>query len=148
MLTVNLITIGKLKEKYLQQAIAEYAKRLTAFCKFNIIELPESKTDNIEEEGALILAKLPRGYTIAMAIDGNSLSSPQLAKKFAAVAQTSSTLNILIGGSNGLSDKVLQSADYRLSVSAMTFPHQLFRLIITEQIYRAFAINNGSKYHK
>ncbi len=160
MLKIDLITVGKLKEDYLTKACNEYAKRLSAYSKLNIIELPESKLPQdpspsqieecIENEGQAILAKIPtQTYVISMCIEGEMLSSPQLAQKLSAAAvQGASRIAFIIGGSWGLSDKVKQSSQLRLSMSRMTFPHQLARVMVLEQLYRACSINNNSKYHK
>ena len=160
MLTVNIICIGNLKEKYWRDACAEYAKRLGGFCKFSITEvnesrLPKSYSDAdiakvIESEGDRILEKIPSGsFVIAMCIEGKELSSPQLASKFGQIAVGGrSRVDFVIGGSYGLSEAVKKRADLRLSMSPMTFPHQLARVMLCEQIYRAFSINADTKYHK
>ncbi len=161
MLTVNVICIGKLKEKYLRLACEEYQKRLSGFCKLNILELPEYKLPaepsqsqidkGIFEEGKSILEKLRPGvsYQIPLCIEGKLLSSEQLAKRLSEIALNGkSEVNFIIGGSFGLSPEVKQKADLKLSMSPMTFPHQLARVMILEQIYRAFQINQNGKYHK
>lgn len=160
MLTVTVICIGKLKEKYLRDACGEYEKRLGAFCKLNIVELSECKLpDNpspseiqrcIEKEGELILAKLPKdSFVIPLCIEGRPYSSPALAseiEKLAVFGQ--SGLTFVIGGSYGLSDEVKALGKIKLSMSEMTFPHQLARVMLLEQIYRCFQININGKYHK
>lgn len=161
MLRVNIICIGKIKEKYFTDAIAEYAKRLGAFCRFEVIELPEerikSNTPNraqidevIAAEGKRILQKIaPQDYVAAMCIEGKLLSSEALAQTLENVAVIGkSTVDFIIGGSYGLSGEVKRRADLQLSMSRMTFPHQLARVILSEQIYRAFEIANNGKYHK
>ena len=161
MLRVNLICIGRIKEKYYTDAISEYSKRLSAFCKFQIIELPEerirSNTPNasqidevLEAEGKRMLQKIsPSDYVIAMCIEGKLLSSEELAKKLDEVALGGkSAVDFIIGGSYGLCAEVKSRADLRLSMSRMTFPHQLARVILSEQIYRAFEISTNGKYHK
>lgn len=160
MLRVNVICVGKLKEKYLKDAVAEYAKRLSAFCKFSVIEVDEEKTNGdpndsgietiLSAEGKRILSKLDRNdLVIAMCIEGRQLSSEKLAKYISDSAVTGvSTIDIIIGGSWGLSEEVKSRAKLRLSMSEMTFPHQLARVMLCEQLYRAFSINAGSKYHK
>jgi 23S rRNA (pseudouridine1915-N3)-methyltransferase len=160
MLSVTLLTVGKLKEKYLTDACAEYAKRLSAFCKLNILELPEYRLpDNpsdaeiarcLEKEGESILAKIPKdAYVFPMCIEGKMLTSPQLAEKLAAVPVAGkSHIVFVIGGSCGLSDAVKARGDFRLSMSPMTFPHQLARVMLLEQVYRGFMIQAGNKYHK
>ncbi len=160
MLTVNIICIGKIKEKYWTDAIAEYKKRLSAFCRFNIIELDEEKIyrepnkSQIETiliaEGRRIISALTKGsYVISMCIEGRMISSPELAEKLEDISLSGkSSLDIIIGGSWGLSDEVKQKSDFRLSMSRMTFPHQMARVVLCEQIYRAFEILNNGKYHK
>ncbi|MEE1016512.1 MAG: 23S rRNA (pseudouridine(1915)-N(3))-methyltransferase RlmH [Ruminococcus sp.] len=161
MLKINIICIGKIKEKYFTDAVAEYAKRLTAFCKFSVIELNEerirSNTPNeaqiaevIEAEGRRILQKIGASdYVAAMCIEGKLLSSEELSETLDKAALSGkSTVDFIIGGSYGLSDEVKRRADLRLSMSKMTFPHQLARVILSEQIYRAFEISTNGKYHK
>ncbi|MBR6790616.1 MAG: 23S rRNA (pseudouridine(1915)-N(3))-methyltransferase RlmH [Oscillospiraceae bacterium] len=160
MLGVSIICIGKLKEKYLTDACGEYMKRLNAFCKPSIIELPESRLPDdpsdkliaqcLEKEGEQILAKIPKdAYVIPMCIEGKMLSSPELAEKMAAVpVMGKSQIVFVIGGSFGLSDAVKKRGDFRLSMSPMTFPHQLARVMLLEQVYRGFMIGSGGKYHK
>ena len=160
MFTVNIIAIGKLKEAYLRSAIDEYSKRLSAFCKFNIIELAEQRlSDNpsakeienaLLSEAKVIENNFAKGsYNIAMCIEGKQQSSEQLAELFNTIAQNGkSTVNFIIGSSFGLSDVIKNQSDNKLSMSKMTFPHQLARVMLSEQIYRAFAINNNSRYHK
>lgn len=157
---VSVICVGKLKEKFYAQATAEYAKRLSRFCKLEILELPESRLSDspspaeisqaLAAEAALIEAKLPKGGAlIAMCIEGEELSSPQLAEKMRQFALSGvSNLTFLIGGSVGLSPAIKAQADFRLSMSPMTFPHHLARVMLLEQIYRAFQIQQGTKYHK
>ena len=157
---VTLICVGKLKEKFYAQATAEYAKRLSRFCKLEIVELPESRLSDspspaeisqaLTAEAALIEAKLPKGSAlVAMCIEGEELSSPQLAEKMRQFAVSGvSNLTFLIGGSVGLSPAIKAQADFRLSRSPMTFPHHLARVMLLEQIYRAYQINAGTKYHK
>jgi len=160
MLNINIICIGKLKEKYLKDASAEYSKRLTAFCKLNIIELdeyalPEGPSDaqikqGLEKEGKAILDKISKdAFVYAMCIEGKHLSSPNLSKEIDEIALNgTSNITFIIGGSFGLSDEVKQRANKRLSMSEMTFPHQLARIMLLEQIYRSFQISTGGKYHK
>lgn len=161
MLKINIICIGKIKEKYFTDALGEYAKRLTAFCKFSVVELNEerirSNTPNeaqiaevIEAEGRRILQKIGASdYVAAMCIEGKLLSSEELSETLDKAALSGkSTVDFIIGGSYGLSDEVKRRADLRLSMSKMTFPHQLARVILSEQIYRAFEISTNGKYHK
>lgn len=160
MLKVSVVCVGKLKEKYLKDAVSEYSKRLQSYCKFDIIEVDEEKTldapnksqiDNILScEGKRILSKIDRSSrVVAMCIEGKQKPSKEFAEYFenAAVCGVSS-IAFIIGGSWGLSDEVKQRADMKLSMSEMTFPHQLARVMLCEQIYRAFSINAGTKYHK
>lgn len=160
MLAVNIVCVGNLKETYWRDACGEYAKRLGAFCKFGVTELPESRLPKsysegdiakvVETEGARILEKIPSGsFVIAMCIEGKELSSPALAAQLEKIAVNGrSRVDFVIGGSYGLSEAVKARADLRLSMSPMTFPHQLARVMLCEQIYRAFSINADTKYHK
>lgn len=160
MLSVNIICIGKIKEKYWTDAVSEYKKRLGAFCKFNIIELDEEKTYNnpnnsqinsiLNAEGKRIINSLSKGsYVIPMCIEGKQLSSAELADKISDISVSGySCVDFIIGGSWGLSDEVKSKSNLKLSMSKMTFPHQMARVILAEQIYRAFEINNNGKYHK
>mgnify|MGYP001032939683 CR=1 FL=1 len=157
---ITLITVGKIKEKYLEQAIAEYAKRLGRYCKLEIIQVTDEKTPDgaseaqerqiKEKEGSRILAQIKDGaYVIALAVQGTMLSSEQLASKLNKLGvDGQSQIVLIIGGSLGLSDEVLKRADYHLSFSPMTFPHQLMRVILLEQIYRSYRIISGEPYHK
>lgn len=159
-MNINIITVGKLKEKYLKLGIDEFKKRLSKYCKLEIIELydekaPENLSDKEMEmikdkEGKKILGKVKgNSYVIALAIDGKNLSSEELASTIESLGvRGNSHITFVIGGSLGLSDEVLERADYKLSFSKMTFPHQLMRLILLEQVYRAFRINKGEPYHK
>lgn len=142
MLHVKLICVGKLKEPFYLDACREYEKRLSAFCKLTITELPEGREEQVLERIA------PRDYVLAMCIEGKQLDSPALAQKLADIQQRSSSLCILIGGSQGLPDVVKARADFKLSMSPMTFPHHLARVMVLEQVYRGFMILNGSSYHK
>ncbi|MBQ6752893.1 MAG: 23S rRNA (pseudouridine(1915)-N(3))-methyltransferase RlmH [Clostridia bacterium] len=149
MQTINIICVGKLKEQYLKDAQKEYAKRLTAFCKLNIIELDESMKGP-EEEGKAILNKIEKdAFVYAMCIEGKQMSSEKLSEEISRKAtEGKSNLTFIIGGSLGLSDDVKNRADIRLSMSEMTFPHHLARIMLEEQIYRAYQINSNGKYHK
>ncbi len=159
-MNINLICVGNLKEEWWRSACAEYAKRLSAFCKFSIIELSEAHIAKnpsaaeivrvLEEEGERILAKCKSGdRVIALCIEGKLMTSEELAADFASAAiNGKSTIDLIIGGSYGLSPAVKQRADVKMSMGRMTFPHQLARVMLCEQIYRAFSINNGSQYHK
>ena len=157
---ITLLTVGKIKEKFYQDAISEYSKRLSRYCKLNIIEVPDEKTpdkasETVEEqikekEGQRILSKLSDdAYTIVLAIDGKSLDSVELAEKIQTLGVNgTSHIQFIIGGSLGLHDSVLKRADFKLSFSRMTFPHQLMRVILLEQIYRSYRIISGEPYHK
>ena len=155
MLKVNLIAVGKVKEKYFSDGIAEYSKRLNRFCEFKIIEVTEEpclKENSSEyeivkkKEGARILPFL-KGKCYAMAIEGKKISSKAFSEYFENASLSGGEITFIIGGSYGLDDSIKQKCSL-LSFSDMTFPHTLFRLMLTEQIYRAFSILNGSPYHK
>lgn len=160
MLTVNIICIGKIKESYWREAIKEYSKRLTAFCKFNVIELDEEKISSnpndaqirtiLDAEGKRIISKFSKNsFVIPMCIEGKMLSSTDLAEKLSQIPMYGkSSIDFIIGGSWGLSDEVKSKADLKLSMSKMTFPHQMARVVLCEQIYRAFEISTNGKYHK
>lgn len=159
-MNISIITVGKLKEKYLKQGIEEYTKRLSSYSKIEIIEVPDEKAPEVlseaemiqvkEKEGERILAKVPSdAHVIALAIEGKQKSSEELAETLDKLATYGkSKVAFIIGGSLGLSSQVLKRADDKLSFSKMTFPHQLMRLILVEQVYRAFRINRGEPYHK
>ncbi|MGN0115041.1 MAG: 23S rRNA (pseudouridine(1915)-N(3))-methyltransferase RlmH [Acutalibacteraceae bacterium] len=160
MFKISIICVGSLKEKYLRDAIDEYSKRLKTLCEFNIIEIDEQRLPDspsqaqidtaLQKEGEQILKKIKSGAkVVAMCIEGNMMTSPAVAEMISSYAvRGASEIAFIIGGSFGLSDEVKQKADFKLSMSPMTFPHQLARVMLTEQIYRAFMINRGSKYHK
>ena len=157
---ITLVTVGKIKEKYLQQAISEYEKRLSRYCKLEILQVADEKTPEgasaaLEEqikdkEGERILAQIKEGaYVAALAIEGEMLDSVELSEKIDKLGVSGvSQIVFVIGGSLGLSQKVLKRADYKLSFSKMTFPHQLMRVILLEQIYRSYRIIHGCPYHK
>lgn len=159
-MNIQIVCIGKLKEKYWEDAIKEYSKRLKRFVNLEIVELkearlPENASAADEEkvkqlEGEEILKKIKKGtYMITLEIKGKELSSEELAKKFADLAlEGKGDIALVIGGSLGLSPEVSQRADFKLSFSKMTFPHQMMRVVLLEQIYRSFKINNNETYHK
>lgn len=159
-MNITIIAVGKLKEKYLKSAIDEYSKRLGRYCKIKIIELADEKTpDNAspkdeliikEKEGEKILKNIKDNmFVIALDLNGKMLSSEELAKFIdKSTVSGKSNFTFVIGGSLGLSKEVLNRSNYKLCFSKMTFPHQLFRVMLLEQIYRAFRINNGEPYHK
>jgi 23S rRNA (pseudouridine1915-N3)-methyltransferase len=142
---INFVVVGKIKESFYREAVAEYVKRLSRFAKVEIKELAEGA--NLETEADDIL-RACKGYIIALAVEGEKLSSEKLAAKLQTLTDSGKELTFVIGSSCGLSPRVKQAADYRLSFSDMTFPHQLMRVILAEQVYRAFMINAGSTYHK
>ncbi|MBQ9179248.1 MAG: 23S rRNA (pseudouridine(1915)-N(3))-methyltransferase RlmH [Firmicutes bacterium] len=152
-MNIRIVCIGKLKEKYWQGAEAEYLKRLSSYAKVEIAELKESPSDDVNEEGERIVKILgaPKNdeFIITLEIKGKSLDSEGLAAKINDLAiEGKSNITFIIGGSNGLSPEVSALADFKLSFSAMTFPHQMMRVILLEQIYRSFKIIRGEKYHK
>ena len=160
MLSVQLLCVGKMKEKFYIEGAAEYVKRLGAYCKLTVTELPEERLPEnpspaqiegaLEKEGNAILAKIPKGSkVVALCVEGKTMSSEKLAEAVDGWAvQGASQLTFLIGGSYGMHESVKKRADLRLSMSPMTFPHHLARVMVLEQIYRAFKINEGSSYHK
>ena len=157
---IRIICVGKIKEKFYRDALAEYTKRLSRYCSLSITEVADEKTkeqaSDVEcaiikdREGERILKSIREdGYVITLAIDGKNLDSVELSKKIENLALTGkSNLYFVIGGSLGLSDEVMKRADYKLSFSRMTFPHQLMRVILLEQIYRSYRIINHEPYHK
>lgn len=159
-MNINIIAVGKLKEKYLKEAVSEYSKRLSKYCRLDIIEVSDEKApenmSQVEEaavkgkEGQAILRHVKSDtYVIALAIDGKMLSSEAFADFINDLGiKGRSNIAFIIGGSLGLSDEVLKRADFKLSFSPMTFPHQLMRVILLEQIYRGYRINMGEPYHK
>lgn len=145
MFKVHLVCVGKLKESYLREAVGEYAKRLSRFCALDIRELPERAT--LQEEAVDIL-RAAKGHVIALAVEGKACSSEEFAEKVAAVRDRGEELTLLIGSSYGLAPEVKSAAKELVSFSKLTFPHQLMRVILLEQLYRAFMILSGSEYHK
>lgn len=159
MLSFRIVCVGNLKESYLREAIAEYEKRLSAFCSYSIAELKEYKLPEnpssaeiakaLDEEADRILkAALPKSYKIALCVEGKQFSSEKLAERLSSIEQTHGALTLIIGSSHGLSDKVKSASDLRLSISELTFPHQLVRVMLMEIFYRCFNILKGTKYHK
>lgn len=142
---IYFVVVGKIKESFYRDAVAEYVKRLSRFAKVEIKELAEG-SDPEAEKGDILRAC--KGYVIALAVEGEKLSSEKLAKKLQRLTDEGKDITFVIGSSCGLADEVKARADYRLSFSDMTFPHQLMRVILAEQVYRAFMINAGSTYHK
>ena len=159
MLTINIICVGKLKEQYWRDAVEEYSKRMKPLCKLNIIEINEERVGDdpsdaqtkrtITAESDRIMQKLGKGdYVIAMCVEGRNISSEELSERIEDISMTHSTIDLIIGGSWGLSDELKTRADLKLSMGKMTFPHQLCRVMLLEQLYRAFQISRGTKYHK
>lgn len=160
MMKITLITVGKIKEKYLKDAIAEYSKRLSRYCKLEIVEVADEKTpdnasDTVEDairdkEGERILKYIKEdAYVITLEIAGKMLTSEEMAEKIDKLGvQGTSHIIFIIGGSIGLGREILKRSDYALSFSKMTFPHQLMRVILLEQIYRSYRIINHEPYHK
>ena len=142
---IYFVVVGKIKESFYREAVAEYVKRLSRFAKVEIKELAEGAS--IETEADDILRNC-KGYTVALAVEGDKLSSEGLAKLIAKNTDEGKDMTFIIGSSCGLSERVKRAANYKLSFSDMTFPHQLMRVILAEQVYRAFMINTGATYHK
>lgn len=159
MINVTVITVGNLKESYWRDALAEYEKRLGAFCKLNVIQLKEYKLPEnpsqteivsaLSEEGKRILAAIPpRSYRIALCVEGVQFSSEELAKKIEVATESTGSLCLIIGSSFGIAPEVKATCHLRLSVSKLTFPHQMMRVLLLEVLYRSFSILKGTKYHK
>ena len=160
MMNVQLIVLGKLKEKYMKDFSSEYEKRLSAYCKLTVTELEpvklsdnpsQSEIDNaLNKETQMITAKIPKNsYVFSMCIEGKQMSSEELSQKLDDIALSGkSSVVFMIGSSFGLSDEIKRMSDFKFSMSKMTFPHKLARIMLTEQIYRGFSISNNGKYHK
>lgn len=160
MLNITVLCVGKLKERFYQDAVREYQKRLSGLCRLNLVELPEERLPEkpspaelaaaLRKEAAAITARLPRqGMLVALCVEGTELSSEALADYLARAAVNGcSSVTFLIGGSFGLDAELKRRSDLRLSMSPMTFPHHLARVMVLEQLYRAFQINAGTGYHK
>lgn len=159
MLRIRLIVTGSLKEAYWRQAAAEYEKRLSAYARVEVVELREQRVAEdpspaeiaaaLEKEADAILAAIPpKAYTMALCVEGKPLSSTELSAKIDAVMQQTGELALIIGSSHGLAPRVKAAANFRLSVSALTFPHQLMRVLLLETVYRSLSILHGGKYHK
>ena len=158
-MNITVVCVGKIKEKFFTDAINEYSKRLSRFCKIDIVEvkdikIPDNPSDKecaqvLEKEAELILAKIPKdSYIIPLCIEGKELSSPELADKIRTISMEKSHITFIIGGSLGMTEEVKRMGSLRLSFGKMTLPHQLMRVVLLEQIYRAFKINGGESYHK
>ena len=159
MLTINVICVGKLKEQFFKDAINEYSKRLSKYCKLNIIELPDEKipdktNPNLENEiktkecNNIINHIKKDSYVISLDLTGKQHSSEEFSKNIENISMQSSQITFIIGGSLGLTDKVLKMSNQKICFSKMTFPHQLIRVFLLEQIFRAFKISNGETYHR
>ena len=159
MLNVKILCVGKLKEKFYTAAAAEYAKRLSAYCKLEIEELPEARRSAdpapaetaaaLKKEGDALLSRIPKGaYLVPLCIEGTALDSPGFAALLEKAAAAGGRLCFVIGGSDGLDARVKAAGAARISMSKMTFPHHLARIMLLEQIYRGFKIAGGGKYHK
>ena len=159
MLTINIVCIGKIKEKFFKDAIDEYSKRLSKYCKLNIVELPDEKipekiNTNIEndiksKECTNMINHIKKySYIICLDLTGKEFSSEQFSKKIEDISMESSQITFVIGGSLGLNQEILSLANQKICFSKMTFPHQLIRVFLLEQIFRAFKISNGETYHR
>lgn len=145
MLKLYFVVVGKLKESFYRDAVSEYVKRLSRFAKTEVRELPERESPEAEADEILRAA---RGYVVALAVEGEKCTSEALAARIKKLADEGREISFVIGSSCGLAERVKRAADWRLSFSDMTFPHQLMRVILAEQVYRAFMINGGGTYHK
>lgn len=146
---MKIICVGKIKEKFFRDAIEEYVKRISKYTKLEIVEIPDESDFNLKKEGDKILSKIKDSdYVITLEIEGNSLNSLEFARKIDNNFNSNKNLTFVIGSSYGLDDLVKQRSNYRLSFSKFTFPHQMFRVMLLEQIYRAYKINNNENYHK
>ena len=148
---MKIICVGKIKEEFFVDAIEEYSKRISKYTKLEIIQISDEANESValKKEGEKILSKIKdNDYVVTLEIEGNSLTSLEFAKKIDNNFGSNKNLTFVIGGSYGLDDLVKQRSDYKLSFSKFTFPHQLFRIILLEQIYRAYKINNNENYHK
>ena len=156
MIRINIVCIGKIKDRYIKDGIAEFSKRLSKYIKLDIIELAE-EDDNKGIENAInleteriknVIEKKNYSYNILLDLCGEMMTSEEMAEKIEKISLTNSEINFIIGGSNGVGNELRKIVNFRLAFSLMTFPHQLMRLILTEQIYRWISINNNIKYHK
>lgn len=159
MLSINIICIGKIKEKFFKDSVNEYSKRLSKYCKLNILELPDEKIPdklniNIEKsikdkECSNIINHIKKdSYTIGLDLKGKQFSSEEFSKNIENISMQSSQITFIIGGSLGLNDKILNLCDEKICFSKMTFPHQLIRIFLLEQLFRSFKISNGETYHR
>lgn len=159
MLTINILCVGKIKENYLKDAISEYSKRLSKYCKLEITELPDEKipeklndktASNIKEkESDNLISHIKKdSYVICLDLKGKEVSSEEFSKQIDNLSLTTSHITFIIGGSLGLTERILSLSDYKICFSKMTFPHQLIRLFLLEQIFRGFKISNNETYHR
>lgn len=159
MLTINILCVGKIKEKFFKESINEYSKRLSKYCKLNILELPDEKIPDksnfsiendikMKECNNIINHIKKDSYIICLDLKGKEFSSEQFSKNIENISMQSSQITFIIGGSLGLTEKILSLSNQNICFSKMTFPHQLIRIFLLEQIYRAFKISNGETYHK
>lgn len=159
MLQINILYVGNIKDKFFQDAVSEYEKRLSGFCKLKNIELKEEKPKDesdaeiaaiIRKEGSRLLEAIPpKSYKIALCVEGKQISSEELAQKISDIPLSGySEITFIIGGAFGMDERVKKAADFRLSISKMTFTHRMMRVILIEQIYRALNIASGGHYHK
>ena len=156
MIRINIVCVGKIKEKYIKDGIEEFLKRLSKYVKLDIIELTEEDDNkgiknavDVETQRIIdAISKKNYSYSILLDLSGKMMTSVEMAEKIEKISLTSSEINFIIGGSNGVNDNLRKIVDFRLCFSPMTFPHQLMRLILTEQLYRWVSINNNIKYHK
>lgn len=148
---MKIICVGKIKEKFFRDAIEEYSKRISKYTKLEIIQISDEASESValKKEGEKILSKIKdNDYVVTLEVEGNSLDSLEFARKIDNNFNSNKNLTFVIGSSYGLDDLVKQRSDYKLSFSKFTFPHQLFRVILLEQVYRAYKINNNENYHK
>lgn len=150
---IKIICLGKIKENYLNEGIKDYLKRISKYHQIEIVELEDVGLDDKKvilrkEEEKILKVLNPKDYIITLEIEGQEITSPDFSKKINDIFNQTSNITFIIGGSYGLSDEIKKLSNYKLSFSKMTFPHQLFRLILLEQIYRAFKISNNEEYHK
>lgn len=149
---ITIITVGKIKEKYIREGIDDYLKRLSKFTKIELVELEDESFDKaktLKKEADKILKKVnPKSFIVTLEIDGKELSSIELSELIEKTTITHSNITFIIGGSYGLDDEIKKFSNYKLSFSKMTFPHQLFRLLFLEQLYRSYKIINNEEYHK
>ena len=156
MITINLVCVGSITKKYYKEAVADYLARLAFFCKVNIFEIGEvsfkkptvSEIEIVKQKEGNEIIKHLKGYNVLLDIKGTQLSSVELAKKINNIANTSNIITFIIGGSHGVSEEVKKACNFKWSMSNLTFPHQLARVMLAEQVYRAFTINNNTSYHK